>query len=344
MSNNCKCLVCGSPIDEEMSSYDGERCFFECPICGKYILPITSTIQRRNRTCHDFGAVFDGEKLASYLYHYRVEDRCAFVGTESALEQYKKQNPESIAFLVEPKAVENWYPKTFKERINFILLRLAKQSKFIGGSVKVEIEEFNPLFFLTNLPKSADWQREVKFILHFLSNNGILEYPIQSDKLGEYVAILVSNEFATFTLSAKAWEMVYELQRNQTNNKKAFIAMKFGAETNALRDKIKEGIVAAGYEPRIMDEIEHNHQIVPEMLYEIRNSRFVVAELSHHNNGAYYEAGFAYGQEKEVIHICSEEALKSDLHFDVSQINTVVYKDISEIPEKLKKRIEATII
>ena len=99
-----------------------------------------------------------------------------------------------------------------------------------------------------------------------------------------------------------------------------------------------------GYNVRIMDEIEHNHQIVPEMLYEIRNSRFVIAELSNHNNGAYYEAGYALGLGKEVIHICKKSELASGLHFDVAQVNTIVYDDINEIPEKLKKRIQATIL
>ena len=98
-----------------------------------------------------------------------------------------------------------------------------------------------------------------------------------------------------------------------------------------------------GFNVRIMDEIEHNHQIVPEMLYEIRNSRFVIAELSHHNNGAYYEAGYALGLGKEVIHICDKKELKSGLHFDVAQVNTIFYDSIDEIPEKLRKRIEATI-
>ena len=78
--------------------------------------------------------------------------------------------------------------------------------------------------------------------------------------------------------------------------------------------------------------------------YEIKNSRFVIAELSHHNNGAYYEAGYAYGLNKEVIHICSEEALNNELHFDVKQVNTITYKNVDEIPEKLKRRIKATII
>ncbi len=117
--------------------------------------------------------------------------------------------------------------------------------------------------------------------------------------------------------------------------------MKFGAETKELREKIKEGL--QGFNVRIMDEIEHNHQIVPEMLYEIRNSRFVIAELSHHNNGAYYEAGYALGLGKEVIHICRRTEEKNELHFDVAQINTIFYDSIDEIPEKLRNRIKATI-
>lgn len=119
--------------------------------------------------------------------------------------------------------------------------------------------------------------------------------------------------------------------------------MQFGVETEELRKKIKESIQEAGYEPVIMDEVEHNHQIVPEMLYQIRNSKFVIAELSHHNNGAYYEAGYALGLGKEVIHICKESELKNGLHFDVAQVNTIVYETIDDLPDKIVKRIKATI-
>lgn len=147
----------------------------------------------------------------------------------------------------------------------------------------------------------------------------------------------------TIQLKPKGFSRIYELNKTQANNKKVFVAMKFGTETDALRAKIKEGIIKAGYEPIIMDEVEHNHQIVPEMLYQIKNSRFVIAELSHHNNGAYYEAGYALGMGKEVIHICKKDELKSGLHFDVAQVNTLVYENIDLIPDLLAKRIKATI-
>ena len=121
--------------------------------------------------------------------------------------------------------------------------------------------------------------------------------------------------------------------------------MKFGDKTMELRKTLKQAISEAGYLPVLIDEVQYNGQIVPEMLYQIRESRFVIAELSHHNNGAYYEAGYALGIGKEVIHICEEKSMGSKLHFDVKQVNTITYKadDLDGLKERLIKRIQATI-
>ncbi|MBP5467067.1 MAG: hypothetical protein J6Y43_05855, partial [Clostridia bacterium] len=222
--------------------------------------------------------------------------------------------------------INAWYPKTFADKIDLILLKLAELSNFQGDYVTIS----NELLFADS--KSSETISEnytsyiaAKFIIDYLEKENLIKAVDAED----------------IQLLPKAWSRIYELQKSHMDNKNVFVAMKFGEETKELRDKIKEGL--AGYNVRIMDEIEHNNQIVPEMLYEIKNSKFVIAELSHHNNGAYYEAGYALGLGKEVIHICSESELKSGLHFDVAQVNTITYKDINEIPEKLKKRIRATI-
>lgn len=339
----CKCRICGCEDAAITRDADGEREYKECPICGNYIFPFSSKYMIDESYGDTQGKICDKSKLSCYLYHNKIVERYAFLGKDEAFEQYKRYHPESGAFLVAPEMVGNWYPKTFEERINLSLMSLANHSRFMGDVVKIGIEEFSRLFFLRNAIGSDEWEKEVIFLIRYIAEEGLLERQLTSDNLTAFVIALQGNKYTCLTLSAKAWSKVYDLQKSKVNNKKAFIAMKFGDETRDLREKIKEGIRAAGYEPRIMDEIEHNRQIVPEMLYEIKNSRFVVAEFSYHNNGAYYEAGFAHGLGKEVIHICSEEALKHDLHFDVEQISTVVYKDISEIPGLLEKRIRATI-
>ena len=92
-----------------------------------------------------------------------------------------------------------------------------------------------------------------------------------------------------------------------------------------------------------MDEIEHNHQIVPEMLYEIREARFVIAELTGHNNGAYFEAGYALGFGKDVIQVCQKSKFGEDGHFDVKQVNSVLWENTDDLTTKLIARIKATV-
>ena len=119
--------------------------------------------------------------------------------------------------------------------------------------------------------------------------------------------------------------------------------MSFAENMKPIRESIRKAITECGYIPRIMDEIEHNHQIVPEMLYEIRQSKFVIAELTGHNNGAYFEAGYALGNGKEVIQLCNKEKFSEDGHFDVKQVNTILWDNHDDLCERLINRIKATI-
>ena len=94
-----------------------------------------------------------------------------------------------------------------------------------------------------------------------------------------------------------------------------------------------------------MDELEHNNQIVPEMLYQIKQARFLVVDESDCNLGAYYEAGYAAGMGKPVIHICNKARFNDAAHFDVRQVNTIMWTpdDIDDLSRRLAKRIEATV-
>lgn len=122
--------------------------------------------------------------------------------------------------------------------------------------------------------------------------------------------------------------------------KSVFIAMSFNPEMNMAREKIIEVVRASGYKPMIIDNKEHNHLIVPQILEEIGKAEFVIADITQHRNGVYYEAGYAQGIGKEVIFACSKYDFENS-HFDVKQINTIIWNNVSELREKLQKRIEA---
>ena len=72
----------------------------------------------------------------------------------------------------------------------------------------------------------------------------------------------------------------------------------------------------------------------------IKESKFVVVDLTHQNNGAYFEEGYAMGLGKPVIQLCKDG---EELHFDIKQKNTILWKSEDEIAERLKRRILATI-
>lgn len=113
-------------------------------------------------------------------------------------------------------------------------------------------------------------------------------------------------------------------------------------QTEQIRQAFKDAIIKCNYIPKVIDEKEHNHQIVPEILYEISKSKFIIVDVTFPNYGAYYEAGYAEALGKEVIICCKDTALK-DVHFDIAQKSAVIWTDEEDLKNRLCRRIEATV-
>jgi nucleoside 2-deoxyribosyltransferase len=274
----------------------------------------------------------DKDIFASFLCYnkifYQTPDKnsfCYIGSTESFTSIYKKY---PYARLISKEEVTAWYPKNFSEKIDYILLGFAKLSKYPGQIIILSFEKMKSVFFVNHSTEGNvdDSVQQIRYTSNYMGEQKLLE--LHSD----YGVIL-----------PEGWKRIDNLQKNQTNSKQAFIAMPFSDQTKNIREAIRKGIEKAGYMAHFIDEKEHNNQIVPEILYEIKNSRFIVAELTGHNNGAYYEAGYAAGLGKEVIHICNKETFGEDGHFDVKQKATILWEKEDEIPDALCKRIMATI-
>ena len=179
----------------------------------------------------------------------------------------------------------------------------------------------------------------------------VFENPNDSDIAGTMHLLfdfgyLTRTNIETYEISATGWQKIDELHRTNSAVKQAFIAMSFGSETKEIREAFRKAIEASGYDARIIDEKEHNHQILPEILYEIKRSKFVVVDVTYPNYGTYYEAGYAQGLEKEVIICCRKDILgnpKNKPHFDIAQKSMVVWESIEDLESHLKRRIEATV-
>lgn len=121
-----------------------------------------------------------------------------------------------------------------------------------------------------------------------------------------------------------------------------FIAMSFADELKEAGKRICDAIKEAGYEPILMHQKEHNEWIVPEIIYEIKQSLFVVADFTGHKNGVYYEAGFSKALDKVVVMTCRKDSFVN-VNFDTSQINHIVWENEDDLYEKLFNRIVKTI-
>ena len=105
------------------------------------------------------------------------------------------------------------------------------------------------------------------------------------------------------------------------------MAMPFG---NAdLDDVVERGIripimKKLGFEVWDMRDVARPGLIDSEIRGRIRNAAFVIADLTHHNPGAYWEAGLAEGYGKPVLYTCEKDVFEGQgTHFDTNHCTTV---------------------
>ena len=315
MSN---CYFCKEKLDTD--KYIEPFIVCACPNCGKYILSESFRMDMHYNKIDIF-------KTYCYLVHHRKEDSAIFLGDRDAFDNYKEINKGSTSIMVTNEEIINWYPKTFKEKIDKILLYLSRKSKFEGDTINIDLPIKYTIFFCDSEDLSSRKTQEI-FIINYLGKSKLISHNI--DKI---------------TLLPDAYSLIYDLEKFKTNNKNAFVAMKFGPETNGIREAIRKGISNSGHNAIFIDEKIHNHQIVPVMIDEIKKAKFLVMDCTYPNCGAYYEAGIAFGEEKEVIITCRKDVFNSTEHphFDVFQKQTLVWEDEYDLSKNLTIWINSVI-
>lgn len=151
-------------------------------------------------------------------------------------------------------------------------------------------------------------------------------------------------------LTMKGWGLFEELQRGKASGRNAFMAMKFGdPELDGIfKDHFKQAVKDTGFDLKRLDEGQPAGLIDDRMRVEIRQSRFLIADLTHNNNGAYWEAGYAEGLGKPVIYTCRKDVFDNKTqgtHFDTNHHLTVAWEPdkLTGAAEKLKATIRATL-
>ena len=307
------CPVCDEPLAKQ--EFRAGRKFFECGRCGPYLLSDEAsedlpTLLLRNRP--------DAEKLSYAIYRMT-----------------RKKNWPLITSEVLHAVIKNvTLPGPLEQLDNFVLwlgVRLPK----LGATVSLGPSAI-----------SATGTGDIEGVRYLAS---------EAQKLGLASGLIESTRdgnlfVGPLALTIEGWKRFELLRRGAVQGTQAFIAMQFGDHEldRIVAEHFKPAVLATGFDLKRLDENQAAGLIDDLLRVEIRRSRFVIAELTHQNRGAYWEAGFAEGLGKPVIYMCRKDVFddrSKGTHFDTNHHLTVIWEPnhLQEAAEQLKATIRATL-
>ena len=261
------------------------------------------------------------------------------------------QNTNQHSFTpISIKAFYEEYPQDAVDMFNRILMNLGHLITHPSKKFVVEQQDYGNISYFY----SSDFE-------------SFLEICNQLKELGWIETNSSRDSNITVGVTPQGWLTLRELKPTESSDR-VFLAMWFNDNTDNLRKAVKKAVEFAGYkvEEITVDEAQHNDFIMNKVVNMITDAKFVIADLTclpekivkgkvscGVRGGVYFEAGFARGQGKEVIHTCKKTPESIDrLHFDIHQINTIfgqedasgVLKSYdSDFIDVLKHRIIATV-
>lgn len=161
--------------------------------------------------------------------------------------------------------------------------------------------------------------------------------------LYEFIVNNASNEQLTLIYQiATDKNEVPEMNPILPSSGSVFVSMPMNKDKYDCVDDIRCGtekaIKITNNSPYYLDLDAHNKNICDKMFEEIKSCKFLVADFTYQNCGVYYEAGYAKGIGKTVIHTCRQDEFKS-LHFDLKQNQFVIWSNSTELEDKLSDQI-----
>lgn len=307
------CPVCESELTDSKKSPSGrDVIIFTCPMCGEFTLSGTLVA--------DLPSTKRRKKDANIKISHAIR-----------LMQSLNKGAELYTNTVD-EILEKPLPKP-REQADIFIRWLANANDKPGELVWVE-----PATHMTIM--GAKTPEGFELVLYHLFDTDIL--------IGNRAEAMGSPGRAHVALSIEGWEYFEELEKGEGSYRKAFMAMKFGDADldKILKDIFKPAAKQAGFDLMKLEDEPIAGLIDDRLRVEIQSSDFIIADLTHDNLGAYWEAGYAEGLHKPVIYTCEKEKFETEkTHFDTNHHLTIIWdkNNPAEAGERLKATIRATL-
>lgn len=303
------CPICDAVVTRcEHDSTGRDAVLIDCPHCGHFAI---------------------SGSLAATLPHMRGASHDASPKLSHALRRAAESNERPLFTTYTAEAVLKQPLPRPREQADLLVRWLAENVSGPGETLWIEHATHGAII---GARSSAGFE----LVLDHLFDSGLFT--------GNQSKTLGGGDRAHATLTFAGWEQYESLRRGGPVYRKAFMAMKFG---DPLLDQVLEAVfkpsaLRAGFDLFKLTDRPKAGLIDNRMRAEIQACDFVVADLSHDNLGAYWEAGYAEGLGKPVIYTCEKtkfEAAKT--HFDTNHHLTILWDQAS--PGDCSQEFVATI-
>ena len=214
--------------------------------------------------------------------------------------------------------------------------------RYIGDEIHSTGEPVGQISSLSNIAGCQNEQIAIDIFLE-LYESGIIRQSNPDPKLFDgYI-------FSDVSLSLEGWDQYEAEKQGKLDGNYGFLAMAFNEpELDAfVKDVLKPAVRGAGYDLHHLEDKSRAGVIDNIMRVAIRDARFVLVDLTHDNNGAYWEGGYAEGLGKPVIYLCEKEKFQRSkeegggTHFDANHCTTILWSKVD--PEEFSKDLIATL-
>ncbi len=283
----------------------------QCPICGRYGITFEANVEIQ--AAAHLGPLISGWTRERTIRNHPEPFLCSSTFERKPEDEGKFRISEILGVYV---------PKTPAEVLNRALLNVVVGVQ--PGRPFNIMPDSRALFF-------SGSTEEMLFYLKAMAERHWLEIP----KVGVPCTAVVTIE---------GWNHAADLERARPSSTQAFVAMSFASDLDSAWEVgLSKGIADAGFSPFRTDKREHNEKICDLIIVELRRSRFLVADVTKHRQGVYFEAGYAMGLGLPVIWTCGVPD-KDNCHFDTRQYNHIFWDSPENLRIALGRRIQATII
>jgi hypothetical protein len=317
-----RCPVCNAEHAKEQR-VGGSEYWWSCGRCGEFLLGFPSS---------DLAYILENDVEKSAVLSHWIRTKYEALRKETPDEQRGARTAYLNGDLVK-SIIRNPRPSLPDQADNYV--------RWIGDNVKIGGQYVAVEELVVQAIVGSATKEEFELVSSHLRDAKLIEH--KSD----------SGVWRKVTLSYAGWERYRELKRATSESHRAFMAMQYDNKqlTDVFEDVFRDAVGRTGFDlVRLVDTPQPAGLIDDDLRVKIRASRFLIADLTDGNAGAYWEAGYAEGLGKPVIYTCEKgvfEDSTSRPHFDTNHHLTILWEWDSErrkeAGEKLKNTIRATL-